>query len=441
MKKKQVYIYTFGCQMNVHDSEAILGYFMDMCYEEASDPNKADAIVLNTCTIRATADNKAFALLGRLRPLKARNPELLIIVCGCLSQQSKVARRIKHRFPFVDIVIGTMNTNQLPQLIQQAEESSETIIALEPAPGSLSGRIPFQRQSGITAWVSIMYGCNNFCTYCIVPYVRGRERSRRPDDIISEIKDLVMHGYKEVTLLGQNVNSYGKEFAEPYSFTDLIKDINKIDGLQRIRYMTSHPRDFSPEAIRILAAADKVCKNFHLPVQSGSDRILRLMNRGYDSRHYLSLVDEIKRLQPEATISSDIIVGFPGETQDDFQQTLDMVRRVEFDHSFMFVYNPRSGTPAAEMTDQISDEVKKQRIAQLVDLQNCITLEHNQQQVGTIQEILVEGSSKTNDKLLSGRTSGSRVVCFEGDQSLIGQLVKVKIKEARLMHLIGEYLE
>lgn len=434
---KYAYIQSFGCQMNERDSESLAGMLEDLGYSPTDAQDKADIIILNTCCVRETAESKVFGLLGRLRKLKVAKPDLILAVCGCMPQQEDAAKRIRHSFPFVDLIFGTHNIHELPRMIHQVQENHEAILEVWTTEKGIEENVPVKRKDKLKAWVTIMYGCNNFCTYCIVPYVRGRERSRQPEEIVNEIKALVQEGFKEVTLLGQNVNSYGKEFADNYRFADLLLALDKIAGLERIRFMTSHPRDFDQRLIDVIASTQKVCEHYHLPAQAGSNRILKLMNRGYTREHYLELIRKIKEAVPHASITADLMVGFPGETEADFEDTLDLVKQVRYDSAFTFVYNLRTGTPAAKM-EQVPEEVKSERIQRLIELQGQISLENNQQEEGRILEVLVEGETKTNPDLLAGRTRTNKLVVFQGDSKIIGKLVSVKITKGRPNLLEGE---
>ncbi|MDD4170554.1 MAG: tRNA (N6-isopentenyl adenosine(37)-C2)-methylthiotransferase MiaB [Desulfotomaculaceae bacterium] len=441
--KGTYHIVTFGCQMNEHDSEVLAGMLEDMGYEPAGDLKDAGIVLLNTCCVRETAENKVFSLLGRLRRLKQEKPELIIGVGGCMAQQEGMARWIRQAFSYVDLVFGTHNTYQLPELIGKVVESRSPVQAVWPGAGSITENLPVKRKAGVRAWVTIMYGCNNFCTYCIVPYVRGRERSRRPEDILDEVAKLGREGYKEVILLGQNVNSYGKDLAGPIDFAGLLEQLEHLEqdgGIEWIRYMTSHPRDFSDRLIETIAASGKVCEYFHLPVQAGSNRILKKMTRGYTREKYLELVEKIKTAVPGATITTDIMVGFPGEEERDFHDTLDLVRQAGFDGAYTFVYNTRPGTPAAKLAGQIPEAEKKARIQELIKLQNKISLERNLEVEGSVQQVLVEGESKTGSGLLIGRNRGNKMVVFQGEKELAGQIVKVQITEAHLARLTGKLI-
>jgi len=434
---KSYMIKTFGCQMNEHDSEVLAGMLEGMGYQPADDAGDADIIILNTCCVRETAENKVFSLLGRLRRRKVENPGLIIGVCGCMPQQEDMTARIRQLFPHVDLVFGTHNMQRFPELIEKVLESREPVLEIWTGSGGITEDLPVKRMAGVRAWVTIMYGCNNFCTYCIVPYVRGRERSRRPEDVVAEVARLGGEGYKEVVLLGQNVNSYGKDLAGAMDFAGLLEMLEGINGIKRIRYMTSHPRDFTEKLIKTITASKKVCEHFHLPVQAGSNRILKLMNRGYTMEEYLAVVERIKTLIPAATVTTDIMVGFPGEGEEDFNDTLDLVRRARFDSAYTFIYNTRPGTPAAEMAEQVSGAVKKERIQALIRLQNEISLARNREEEGKTQEILVEGESKEKPDLLWGRNRGNKMVVFPGDKDLIGEIVPMTITGSRLAQLKG----
>lgn len=435
------HLVVFGCQMSEHDAEILAGQLEQMGYQKADSQADADIILLVTCCVRETAENKVWGLLGRLRKLKQHNPNLIIGICGCLPQQKGMGENIKKRFRYVDLIFGTHNIQELPRLIDQLRQTQHTVLEIWPEAGEIKENIQLRRSPGLKAWVTIMHGCNNFCTYCIVPYVRGRERSRQPEDIVAEVEQLVVQGYKDITLLGQNVNSYGKELNPPCDFADLLRRLNKITNLKRLRYVTSHPRDFTDKLIDVIAASDKVCENFHLPIQAGSNRILKKMNRGYTREQYLELIEKIRAKVPGAAITTDIMVGFPGETEEDFTDTLDIVRKVRYDGAFTFVYNVRPGTPAAKMPNQVPAEVKTRRIQQLIDLQNNISWNKNKELIEKIEEVLVEGPTKNNLQRLAGRTRTNKLVTFEGNPNLVGNFVQVKITAAHLTHLDGELIE
>ncbi|GAW91499.1 tRNA (N6-isopentenyl adenosine(37)-C2)-methylthiotransferase MiaB [Calderihabitans maritimus] len=430
------FIETWGCQMNERDTETIAGLLEEMGYSPGKK-DEADVIILNTCCVREKAEQKVYGEIGHLRHLKSKNPNLVIGICGCMAQQEEVAEKMRQRFPHIDLIFGTHNIHQLPRLLERARKFNEVQVEIWEREGEIIEHLPARRADKFKAYVSVTYGCNNFCTYCIVPYVRGRERSRLPEDILKEIKDLVEQGTVEVMLLGQNVNSYGKDLDKEIDFADLLQMVDEVKGLRRIRYMTSHPRDFTDKLIATIAASDHVCEHFHLPVQAGSNDVLQKMNRGYTREQYMELVEKIRRQVPGASITTDIIVGFPGETEEDFQDTLDLVKKVQFDAAFTFLYSPRKGTVAAKMPDQIPDEVKKERFQRLLELQNSISLASNKRLVGSTVEVLVEGKSKTNPHKLSGRTRTNKVVIFEGPEEIIGKFVPIKITEAKTWNLEG----
>lgn len=435
---KKYRLLTYGCQMNVNDSEYLAGILEGLGYQETLDIDQADLILLNTCCVRQTTENRIFGKLGELKEVKKKKPDTIIAVCGCLSQQPQAAERILARAPHVDLIFGTYNQHRLPELLSRAC-AGETIWEIWNEPGEAVERLPFRRQPGVRAYVNIMSGCDNFCSYCIVPLVRGRERSRRPDEIIREVELLIEQGFKEVMLLGQNVNAYGKGLDTPTSFSDLLLKLDKLPGIERIRYMTSHPKDFSLEIIRAIASSQHVCEHFHLPVQAGSNPILKKMNRHYTREQYLSLIEQIRRYFPQASITTDIIVGFPGETESQFAETLELVEKVRFDAAYTFIYSPRSGTPAAELEDKVSREEKKRRLAKLMEVQNRISLELNQALLGKRVEVLVEGESRANPSKLTGRTRTNKIVIFEGRPELKGKLVNIDIKQARTWTLFGSY--
>lgn len=434
------YIKTFGCQMNEHDSEILAGMMEDLGYEPGVTPDESDAVVINTCCIRESAENKIWGYIANLKHLKEMKPEMVIAVGGCMAQQPEVAERIRKRAPQVDVIFGTLNMHRLPDLIQKAANEHRLAVEVYSDEGEIPENLPVKRGDRIKAQVTIMFGCNNFCSYCIVPYVRGRERSRQPGDIEREIQVLTEQGYKEVMLLGQNVNSYGQDLTPPMDFADLLRGLDQIPGLERIRYMTSHPRDFTGKLIQTIAGADKICEHFHLPIQAGSNKILGLMNRGYTRETYLKLVEEIKKNVPDCSVTTDIIVGFPGETEQDFADTLDIVRQAEFDNAYTFIYSPRSGTPAAEMPGQVPLHEKKARLQVLMDLLNSYSLAANQKLRGKKLEVLVEGPSKNKTSMLSGRTRTNKIVIFPGNPHLTGSLVQVKIAQVKTWHLEGKLI-
>lgn len=440
-KQKYYYNLVMGCQMNAHDSEKLSGMLFSMGYLETLEETKADFIIYNTCCIRENAENKVYGKLGFLKHYKEKNPNALICVCGCMMQQDTVISNIKKSYRHVDIVFGTFNLYKLPELILTRLESKGTIFDIWEEHKEIIEDLPTIRKHKFKSSVNIMYGCDNFCSYCIVPYVRGRERSREPKDIINEIKELVSDGVKEITLLGQNVNSYGRGLKEEITFAKLIREIHDIDGLLRIRFMTSHPKDISDELIETLKSCEKLGKYIHLPFQSGSSAILEKMNRRYDKEKYLEIVAKLKKAVPDIHISTDIIVGFPGETHGDFLDTLDVVRKVGFKTGFTFIYSKRTGTPAAVMEEQVPSDVIKSRFNMLLEVLNRQVYEINKAQLGEILHVLVEDISKQDDKLLTGRSENNSIVHFTGDKDLIGEIVAVKIIDTKTFYLIGERID
>jgi len=435
----KVHVVTFGCQQNEADSERITGMAVEMGYTVTESVEDADLIVINTCAVREHAELKALSITGNFKHLKKKKKSLVIAMCGCMVSQEHRKDRIKHSYPYVDFVFGTTRLYTFPEILFDCLITRERRFYLDAGDeGNIPEGLPVYRASRFKAWVSIMYGCNNFCTYCVVPYVRGRERSRRKEEILKEIEALARDGYREITLLGQNVNSYGKDLYECYDFADLLSDICRIEGNYQLRFMTSHPKDASFKLIDVMAREDKIAKFFHLPLQSGSDRVLTAMNRHYTREHYLSLVRYMREKMPEISLSTDIIVGFPGETEEEFCETLSMLREVRYDNIYSFLYSKRVGTRAAVMEDQIPDDVKADRFERLLALQNEVNLSKNREFVGKTLEILVEGASKTDKSRLTGRSESNRLVHFSGDPSLIGKSVTVKITEADLHALIGE---
>ncbi|MGI9952731.1 tRNA (N6-isopentenyl adenosine(37)-C2)-methylthiotransferase MiaB [Moorellaceae bacterium AZ2] len=435
---KTYWIIVYGCQMNERDSEIIAGLLEEKGYTRASAPGNADVIILHTCCVREKAENKVYGKLGQLARLKSKNPNLIIAVGGCMTQQPGAAEKMRQKAPYVDLIYGTHNIHELPALLERVALLHQPVASVWDTEGEIVEGLPHRTSGGVKALVTISYGCNNFCSYCIVPYVRGRERSRRPEDILEEIRELVDDGVIEVMLLGQNVNSYGRDLEGDIDFARLLEMVNGIDGLRRIRYMTSHPRDFTLELIQTLSRLEKVCEHVHLPVQAGSNRILELMNRGYTREDYFALVDNLRRYLPGVSITTDLIVGFPGETEEDFAATLDLVERVQFDNAFTFMYSPRQGTAAASLPGQLPLEVKKARLKRLMDLQNRISRAKNEVLVGEEMEVLVEGPSENDPTKLSGRTRTHKLVIFPGPEDLIGKLVPVKITQAQTWLLKGE---
>ena len=425
--------------MNEHDSETMAGMLSEMGMEESLTRNEADIVILNTCSVRENADKRFFGTLGQLKHKKENNPGFIVGVCGCMMQQQHIIDTLKAKYPWVDIVFGTHNIHMLPELVKNVETENRKMFEIWEDGGDIVEGLPAKRLYRHKAFVNIMYGCNNFCTYCIVPYTRGRERSRKPEDIIEEVKNLVADGVVEVTLLGQNVNSY--KGGEGYDFADLIYDLNDIEQLRRIRFMTSHPKDLSDRLIQAFVDCDRLCNSIHLPVQSGSDEILRRMNRRYDHDKYLNLVRKLKASVPDITVTTDIIVGFPGETEEDFEETLRMAREVEYDSAFTFLYSIRKGTPAEKYEDQILEEVKHERFNRLVDCINETAAKKNSAYVGTVQKVLIDGRSKNDIFTYSGRTEGFKLVNLKASDELIGKIVDVKITDSNTFSLVGEMID
>ncbi|HBI6984599.1 TPA: tRNA (N6-isopentenyl adenosine(37)-C2)-methylthiotransferase MiaB [Clostridium perfringens] len=439
--KKLFCISTYGCQMNEEDSEKLSGMLKSQGYERTENKEEASIIIFNTCCVRENAENKVFGNLGQLKQLKKKNPNLVIAICGCMMQQVGMADKVLKTFPYVDIIFGTHNAHKFPEYLHRVlQEGVQVKEILNKEEGIVEG-LPIDRKSDVKAFVTIMYGCNNFCTYCIVPYVRGRERSRKSEDIIKEIEELVSKGYKEITLLGQNVNSYGKGLEEDIDFAGLLRKVNEVKGLERVRFMTSHPKDLSDDVIMAIKECDKLCEQVHLPVQSGSSRILKEMNRHYDREYYLDLVKKIKSEIPDVTLTTDIIIGFPGETEEDFLDTLSLCEEVGYDSAFTFIYSRRNHTPADKMKNQIPDDIKHDRFNRLVEAINKKVVIKNKEYEGKVVEVLVEGPSKNDETKLTGRTRNGKLVNFAGDEKLVGELVNLKIVRAQPFSLIGEIVE
>ncbi len=433
-------IETFGCQMNENDSERLSGMLSEMGYSECFKRAESDLIIFNTCCVRENAEQKVYGHLGALKKLKEKKPELIIAICGCMMQQPEVVEHIKRVYRHVDIVFGTHNLFKFPELLSNAIETGSTVIDVWDSTGSIAENMPITRKDNLKAWVTVMYGCNNFCSYCIVPYVRGRERSRSIEDIKNEVTKLAGEGCKEVTLLGQNVNSYGKDIEGEFSFAGLLRELNTVEGIERIRFMTSHPKDLSDELIYAMRDCEKVCEHLHLPVQAGSTKILEDMNRRYTKEQYLALLDKVKENIPGISLSTDIIVGFPGETEEDFAETLDVIKQARFDMAYTFLYSKRTGTPAAKNPDQIPEEVKKERFERLLELQNTVSREINDELLGKEVEVLVEGLSKSSKTTYTGRTRENKIVNFKGSSELVGKLVKVKIDTVQTWSLLGKVI-
>lgn len=452
-KKLKYTILTMGCQLNENDSEKICGMLEEMGYEKTDDMNEANLAIFNTCCVRENAEERLFGKVGELKNLKEKN-NLIIAIGGCMMQEEHILEKIKKSFKYVDIVFGTHTLHKLPEDLYSVLKNQKRIQDVIDIEGNVYEDLPIKRESKTQGSVTIMYGCNNFCSYCIVPYVRGRERSRKPKDIIKEVEELVRQGYKEIMLLGQNVNSYlrsemeaikqGKlidedgDYKEIDSFAKLLMRINEIEGVERIRFVSPHPKDFTDDVIEAIAKCDKVCKFVHLPLQSGSTKMLKVMNRKYTKEQYLELVEKMKKRIPNIKFSTDIIVGFAGETEEDFEDTLDVVRKVGYEQVFMFIYSRRVGTPGDKMPNQVPEEIKHKRFDRLKELVENQIAENNKEYLGTVQKVLVEGPSKNNDKMLTGRTQTSKIVVFEGNADLINSIVNVKITEDHMWYFKGE---
>lgn len=434
-KGKKYTILTYGCQMNVHDSENISGIMEEMLYTKEEDITKTDVIIINTCAIRENAHNKVMGILGRIKKLKEDNPSLITILGGCMAQEEGITSMIKDKYKWVDIVIGTHNIYELPILLDKALKEKKQDIEVYSCEGDIIEGLPVKRDSKYKAWVNIQYGCDKFCSYCIVPYTRGKQRSRMPKDIIKEVEELKKQGYKEVTLLGQNVNAYGKDLDINYTMANLLEDVSKT-GIDRIRFVTSHPWDFNDDMIETIAKYDNIMPYIHLPIQSGSDNILKKMNRRYTIEEYKELFYKLKKSIPGVSITTDIIVGFPNETKEDFQKTLDIYNELKYDLAYTFIYSPREGTPAASLEDTISLEEKEERLHTLNELVNKYANEANQKYLNNTYKVLIEGPSEKNNKLM-GYTETMKLVNIEGDSKYIGEIVNVKITEAKTWSLEG----
>ncbi len=428
-------ILTMGCQLNENDSEKIAGMLTEMGYRETDDLECASIFILNTCCVRENAEEKLFGKLGELKKLKQKNNSI-IAICGCMMQEKHIQDKLKQSYPYVDIIFGTHTLHKLPEDLYKVLSKKNKVQDILDIDGEIYEGLPIKRENSKSASVTIMYGCNNFCSYCIVPYVRGRERSRRAEDILNEIRELANEGYKEITLLGQNVNSYKGE--NGYGFANLLRDVQKIDGIEIIKFISPHPKDFTDDVINAIKDCDKVSKLIHLPLQSGSTEVLRKMNRKYTKEQYLQLVEKIKSKVPDVLFSTDIIVGFPEETEEDFNETLDVVRKVNFEQIFMFIYSRRVGTPADRMTNQVPEEIKHQRFDKLKNLFEEQVELNNKKYIGTVQKILVEGISKNDEKMLTGRTNSNKVVIFEGDKELIGKIINIEIISEHKWFLKGK---
>ena len=432
------FVHSYGCQQNVNDGERIKGVLMDIGYGLCDKPEDADLILFNTCAVREHAEQRVFGNVGALKGLKEKKHDLIIGLCGCMANQKHVVEKLRKSYPYVDLVFGVDGIDTLPQLIAQKLQKHKRVL-MEPAQRPvIVENIPIRRESEFRAWLPIMYGCDNFCTYCIVPYVRGREKSRKPGDILAEFRGLVEAGYKEITLLGQNVNSYGKGLEEKVDFSDLLNLLCTVPGDYHIRFMTSHPKDASHKLIDTIAAQPKLCKHLHLPVQCGSDRLLQQMNRHYTIEQYLELIEYARKTVPGITFSSDIIVGFPGETEEDFQETLDVIRQSRYSTAFTFIYSKRTGTPAATMENQVPEDVIKDRFDRMLNMLNPIVHEVHEEQLGKVMTVFAEEASKQDKTVLTGRADNNMLVHFKGTEDLIGKMVPVKITENKTFYLIGE---
>ncbi len=433
------HIETFGCQMNAKDSEKLAGILETIGYKETESEN-ADIVLYNTCTVRENANNRVYGRIGYLGKLKKKKPDMKIILCGCMMQEAHVVEKIKQSYRFVDIIFGTHNIYKLAELLYENENKGDGGICIEILPDAdrIVENLPSARKYSFKGGVNIMYGCNNFCSYCIVPYVRGRERSRRPEDIINEIREMTKNGVSEIMLLGQNVNSYGKGLEEDINFAKLLEKVCTVEGVKRIRFMTPHPKDLTDDIIEVIAREQKICNHVHLPMQSGSSRLLKLMNRHYTKEDYLALTEKIKARIPGVALTTDIIVGFPGETEEDFLETLDVVKKVRFSSAFTFIYSKRTGTPAAKMPDQVPEDVVKQRFDRLLKAISDISSELTDEGVGSIENVLVEEPSTQKEGYVTGRLANNLLVHFEGDESLLGSYVDVKLLEAKGFYYLGK---
>ncbi|MCI9515337.1 MAG: tRNA (N6-isopentenyl adenosine(37)-C2)-methylthiotransferase MiaB [Lachnospiraceae bacterium] len=431
-------VYTFGCQMNARDSEKLIGILEKIGYEMTEDEH-AELVLYNTCTVRDNANQKVYGRLGFLNTIKKKNPHMKIALCGCMMQEPSVVEKLQKSYRFVDLVFGTHNIYKFAELLASSLESDRMIIDIWKETDKIVEELPADRKFFFKSGVNIMYGCNNFCSYCIVPYVRGRERSRKPEDILQEIRRLVQDGVVEVMLLGQNVNSYGKNLEHPISFAELLQEVEKIEGLERIRFMTSHPKDLSDELIEVMKNSEKICRHMHLPLQSGSSRLLKIMNRRYTKEQYLALVEKLRNAIPDISLTTDIIVGFPGETEEDFRETLDVVRKVRYDSAFTFIYSKRTGTPAAVMENQVPEDVVKERFDRLLQKVQEISKRTSSRFEGQTMPVLVEQVNEQDSRLLTGRLSNNLLVHFPGTENLIGKIIDVKLEESKGFYYMGSY--
>ncbi len=438
-KKRLAYVRSFGCQLNVSDGEKIKGLLKNVGYDFTEDEQQADIIILNTCAVRESAEDRVFGIIGSLKKLKEEKPSLIIGVAGCMTAQEHIAEKIKNSYPQVDFVMGTSAINSLPLLLLECLKGKKFSADISEY-DDFSEQAEQVRESTFKASVPIMFGCNNFCTYCIVPYVRGRERSRRSEDIINEVKNLVTNGYKEIMLLGQNVNSYGKDLKNGMSFPELLRELNKIEGDFIIRFMSSHPKDASSELIDVIFECDKVAKHLHLPVQSGNNNVLERMNRKYTVEKYLEIVEYIRKKSPDFSLTTDLIVGFPNETDEEFNSTVDLIKKVKYDNIYSFIYSERTGTKAAEITDTIPEDIKGQRMRKLLEVQREVSTEHYKRFVGKKMRVLVDGVSKKREGYVTGKSDEFIIVEFEGDKSLVGQFVEVQVIDSMNWAVIGKML-
>ncbi|MCI9082196.1 MAG: tRNA (N6-isopentenyl adenosine(37)-C2)-methylthiotransferase MiaB [Lachnospiraceae bacterium] len=431
------FVQTFGCQMNARDSEKLTGILEEIGYEQAQS-EEADFVIYNTCTVRENANNKVWGRLGYLNAYKKEHPHMKIALCGCMMQEPEVIEKLRKSYRFVDLVFGTHNIYKFAELLTGTFEQQGMLIDIWKGTDQIVENLPIERKYNFKSGVNIMFGCNNFCSYCIVPYVRGRERSRKPEDILKEIENLAKDGVVEIMLLGQNVNSYGKNLQEPVSFAELLRQIEKIEGIERIRFMTSHPKDLSDELIEVMASSGKICNHLHLPLQSGSSRILKEMNRRYDKEQYLTLVEKIRKAVPDIALTTDIIVGFPGETEEDFEETMDVVQQVGYDSAFTFIYSKRTGTPAAAMEEQVPEDIVKVRFERLLKEVQRSAEERAKALTGRVEKVLVEEVNEQDEALVTGRMGNNFIVHFPGTEELIGRIVDVKLKECKGFYFYGE---
>ncbi len=440
-KGKTYCVKTYGCQGNLADSEKIAGILESMGYTENNNEATADIVLFNTCAIRENAENRIFGELGRFVKYKKNNPSMIIGICGCMMQEENTIQMIQKKYPHVNLIFGTHNINQLPVYLEEMMNTNQDLVEVFSIEGNIYENLPVKRDHEYKAWVNIMYGCDEFCTYCIVPYTRGKERSRKPEDIIKEVKELIKQGYKEITLLGQNVNAYGNDFSDrQYTFANLLSDLQQLP-IARVRYTTSHPRDLDDETIKVMGQGGNIMPHLHLPVQSGNNNILKRMNRKYTKEDYLTKIEKLKQAVPGISITTDIIVAFPGETEEEFLDTIDLVEKVKFEGAFTFIYSPREGTPAATYPNPLTEEEKHERLNRLNETINQYYLEGNLRFENQIVKVLVEGKSKNNDNMYSGYSEHNKLVNFEADESLIGQIVDVKITKAYSWHLLGELVK